>query len=253
MNQPSHLLVKPTTASSSSSLTSRSTTPVSIASLSGTSSREKQEFKYFEFALSLLTKFCHNYDACRSEFGRVGGLSTCMSRIHEDNSDEESTTYNETMIEILCMSCKTASNRIRLRDSGHLSTLVKLQQKLRTTKPNTLPIPVPASTSTSSPNPIDSTIYNKLLAALCCFVHDHDSMQILYAQGLIDSLLFYLDESVSKNEVDKAEQESKAGTSSANMIIEKKLENATTQIESKKVSLRKLIFTEENLGCSDFK
>lgn len=209
-----------------------------------------KEFKFLEFSFNLLVKFCHNYDACRSEFGRVGGLSECINRIELLNpcilvSPLDSNVANEfsQLVEIVCMSCKTASNRLRLRESGSILNLLKLQQKLRSSKTD-LNKTFPSNNNNAN---IDFTLYNKLLAALCCFAHDQDSMQVLFGNGFIDSLLFYLDESIQQDDA----KEKKETNAVQEMVVdclkpfEKKFE-AIFNSDKKKVSLRKLVYTSLN-------
>lgn len=93
---------------------------------------------------------------------------------------------------------------------------------------------------------------NRLLTALCCFVHDHDSMQVMYGQGLIDSLLYYLNESATASDQDDNGDRGGGGgggdddDSEKKSQFEKRLETAQTNAESKRVSLKKLLFT-----CAD--
>lgn len=187
------------------------------------SSSKDKEFKYFEFALSLLMKFCHNYDACRSEFGRVGGLGDSVGRIlAEADSDAD----YERLVDLVCMACKASSNRVRMRDTaGQLVALVKLQQRLRSRRP-----------ASSSPN-IDSSLHNRLMAALCCFVHCQDSMQSMFANGFVDSLLAYVDETV-RAAMDEADETAKRDTSDD---VDKKLDLMLSAVEGRKLSLRKLV------------
>lgn len=143
------------------------------------------------------------------------------------------------MIEMICLSCKTSSNRIRWRDSGNLAALLKLQQKLKSNA---------VKSSKKQAANIDSTLYNRLLAALCCFIHDHDSMTILYAQGFLDALLFYVNESVAAAiatmTVDSSGEQSNENKANLISSIDKKLESLMNSGENKRISLKKILFDE---------
>ncbi len=137
-----------------------------------------------------------------------------QAAINSKPSISEINEYNK-QVEIICLSCKESVNRLKLREQGLLVNLVRLQQRI---KSNKLEISVGfkyatgSSSLSSSSNSlnhlnsndqIDHTWYNKLLVALCCFAHDQESLNILLANGLIEALIGYLDESMTitrKNE-----------------------------------------------------
>ena len=79
---------------------------------------------------------------CRAEFGRIGGLVKYLNKIDTINnsimeSQQKSKTVfreYEKLIEMICFSCKESVNRLRLKELGHLVTLVKHQQSLKIEK-----------------------------------------------------------------------------------------------------------------------
>ncbi len=92
----------------------------------------------------------------------------------------------ETLVEMICLSCKESVNRLRLKEQqGHLLALVKYQQALKADRKKVSEILCS-----------DSCVHNKLLVALCCFAHDQESINILLGSGLVDSLLGFLSDSV---------------------------------------------------------
>lgn len=159
----------------------------------------KTVFNYSEFSFNLLLKFCHEYHVCRAEFGRVGGLNKYLTKIEAINSqittkkDSANNLSKETLrtygklIEMICFNCKESVNRLRLKEQGHLSKLVKHQQDLKAEKLKA--ILKQYNEKSLQELCSDSSIHNKLLVAMCCFAHDQDSMNILLSNGLVDALL----------------------------------------------------------------
>jgi len=76
-----------------------------------------------------------------------------------------------------------------------LSFLLKLQQCLKK-KASLQQKPIENSEKV---NCLDSALFNKLLVAICGFVHDPDSMNVLLANGLVDSFLSFLNDSYKKH------------------------------------------------------
>ena len=156
-------------------------------------------FNFTEFSFNLLYKLCYDYPNCRSEFGRVGGLAKILSKIETFHESTPSTTSKispheyEKLVEMVCLSCKEVTNRSRLREQGFLINLVRHQQKLFKINSATNK----SVHAKSTKNTFESKLHNKLLVALCYFVYDQDSLNILLSNGLIDSLLAYLNESFS--------------------------------------------------------
>lgn len=150
-----------------------------------TSQKIKQiDFNYSEYSFTILYKLCRDYHACRAEFGRVGGLTKFIQKIESLNS-ETVTDSESKLIEVLCFSCKESVNRFRLKEQNHLVYLIKLQQRLKLKL-------------ISDENSLDSCLFNKLLVAICGFVHDPDSMNVLLSNGLVDSFLSFLNDSYLK-------------------------------------------------------
>lgn len=168
----------------------------------------KSAFNYLEYSINFLYRLCYEYDACRAEFGRCGGLSHYITRIESQTSliidgDKSSSTkpvplfeYNR-LIDIVCLACKESVNRLRLREQGLLINLIRLQQRVKASMTTLLSHYRIEKTNQS----IDATWHNKILVGLCCFAHDQDSMNILLSNGLIDLLLAYLDESMAREKV----------------------------------------------------
>ena len=153
-----------------------------------------QNFNFIEFSFNLLYKLCYDYPNCRSEFGRVGGLAKILNKIEafhvpDPSMKNISQQEYEKLVEMICLSCKEVTNRSRLREQGFLVSLVKHQQKLFKLDLN--------YTIRTSKGSFESKLHNKLLVALCYFVYDQDSLNILLSNGLIDSLLAYLNESLT--------------------------------------------------------
>ena len=155
------------------------------------------QFNYSQLAFNLLFKLCRDYHVCRAEFGRVGGLAKYLNRI-EDIQKEENINQNKKLnhehdhlIEMICFSCKESVNRLRLKEQSQLSSLVKLQQKVKAEHSKNISESQQLSTLCS-----DSTLHNKLLVAICCFAHDQDSMNILLGNGLVDCLITFLNDSI---------------------------------------------------------
>lgn len=151
-------------------------------------SKQPTPFDYSEYSFNILYKLCRDYHACRAEFGRVGGLNKFITKIESFNAAESDkiSDYEMKLIEIICFSCKESVNRFRLKEQNHLGYLVKLQQRLKQ-----------KLASLSAELSQDSALFNKLLVAICGFVHDPDSMNILLTSGLIDSFLSFLNDSYS--------------------------------------------------------
>ena len=155
------------------------------------------QFNYSQLAFNLLFKLCRDYHVCRADFGRVGGLAKYLTRI-EDIQKEENINQNkklnheyEHLIEMICFSCKESVNRLRLKEQSHLSSLVKLQQKVKAEHSKNISESRQLSTLCS-----DSTLHNKLLVAICCFAHDQDSMNILLGNVLVDCYMNFLNDSI---------------------------------------------------------
>ncbi len=87
---------------------------------------------------------------------------------------------------MICLSCKESVNRLRLKEQqAHLLALVKYQQAIKEDRKK-------ANEQLCS----DSCSHNKLLVALCCFAHDQESMHVLLSNGLVESLLGFLNDSI---------------------------------------------------------
>lgn len=182
-------------------------------------SKPDQKFDYCEFSFNLLYKLCRDYHACRAEFGRIGGISKYFQKI-DTMTPNLSPSLNKnvvnfiylkeytTLIDIICLACKESVNRLRYKEQGMLVNLIKLQFTLRQNKDEINKFYLNDKQQTDQISFIDSTLYNKVLVALCCFAHDQDSMNILLNNSLVDSLLGYLNEGLEikkKNETDQME------------------------------------------------
>ena len=73
----------------------------------------------------------------RAEFGRVSCLAKYLNRI-EDIQKEENINQNKKLnhkhdhlIEMISFSCKESVNRLRLKEQSQLSSVIKLQQKVK--------------------------------------------------------------------------------------------------------------------------
>ena len=203
-NRQSPMLLPPPppSTSSSSGAVSRSTTPVSIVSCE--SGAGSVHFVLADFAFHLLHKLCTDYATCRAELGRIGGLGVYIARAESALPQTTTTTTSDDInkssnksVEIICLCCKEAVNRMRLREQGLLVNLIRLQQRLSRVSATTTPSPTNNHKEKVCSTADNSAWRNKLLVALCCFVHDADSMSILLANGLVDSLLAYVRESVA--------------------------------------------------------
>lgn len=211
------------------------------------------QFKFSQFSFHLLSKLCHEYHACRAEFGRVGGLNEYLVKI-ESLTDEVIATMSklgpdvpaasmpavldeyEKLIDVLCVSCKESLNRLKLKENGHLLNLIKLQQKLKANKSD-----VNKVYKRSASTHVEFTLYNKVLAALCCFAHDQDSMNVLFSNGLIDSLLFYLTEIIESDAAgDSKEKDTASKNSSKN--FENQFERLIRSDTHRRISLKKFLF-----------
>ncbi|CAF0935213.1 unnamed protein product, partial [Brachionus calyciflorus] len=199
------------------------------------------KFDYFEFSFNLLYKLCRDYHACRAEFGRVGGLIKYLQKI-ETMTPNVTPNINKTLvnfsylkeytilIDIICLACKESVNRLRFKDQGYLLNLIKLQQKLKQNKDEINKFFKNDSTSDDDKSFIDSTLYNKILVALCCFAHDQDSMNILLNNSLIDCLLGYVNEGLELLKKNSSNDD------------DEKVENFDVEMEeSKFFSIKKLL------------
>ncbi|RNA26128.1 armadillo repeat-containing 5 [Brachionus plicatilis] len=199
-------------------------------------SKSDQKFDYCEFSFNLLYKLCRDYHACRAEFGRIGGISKYVQKIEtmtpnlSPNLNKKVVNYSylkeyTILIDIICLTCKESVNRLRYKDQGLLVNLIKLQHTLKQNKDEINKL-YKNDQQTEDISFIDSTLYNKILVALCCFAHDQDSMSILLNNSLVDCLLGYLNEGM---ELKKRSEEEKME------LVESDLD------ENKIFSLKKLL------------
>ncbi len=213
-------------------------------SSSSTSSSSLHKFNFSEYSFNLLYKLCRDHSSCRAEFGRHSGLSKCISKIESYNLFDSNMNENdlvlisdlkeyEKLIEMLCLCCKESVNRMRLREQSFLVHLVKLQQKLRQNKHEIFKITKITNNST------EFSWHNKLLVALCCFAHDNESMNVLLSNGLIESLLAYLKESIEEEEENIKENQFNLTKSNINDLFNKLTEN-------NKIPLNDLLNSKEN-------
>jgi hypothetical protein len=215
----------------------RPATPSSTSTDTNSTEPPTSTFNHAEFSFNLLYKLCYDYANCRSEFGRMGGLSKFINKIESFSAptSPDKKEYNqeyERLIEMICLSCKEATNRSRLREQGFLVNLIKLQQSLKQIN----------ISNPSNSKCLESTLHNKLLVALCCFVYDQDSLSVLLNNGLIDCLLTYLNDSVmntsesTKKQFNFAFKPAKANTELQDML----------KIESKQLHLNKILSMDKN-------
>jgi len=182
---------------------------------------------------------CYDYPNCRSEFGRVGGLVKILNKIeayHAPDQTAKNITQQEyeKLVEMICLSCKEVTNRSRLREQGFLINLVKHQQKLFKLNLN--------YTSKSSRGSFESKLHNKLLVALCYFVYDQDSLNVLLSNGLMDSLLAYLNESLTDiNDENENKRARSVSPSSNSQNCRLQFESLFQDSNKKLVSLRNLL------------
>lgn len=190
---------------------------------SSSSSSSAQNFDFSEYSFNLLYKLCRDHSSCRAEFGRHGGLSKYITKIESYNLFDTNMSENdlilisdlkeyEKLIEMICLCCKESVNRMRLREQSFLVHLLKLQQKLRQNKNE-----IYKMSKTTNNVSTEFSWHNKLLVALCCFAHDVESMNVLLSNGLIESLLSYLQESIEEEEKEKGEEIQKKIDSKSNI------------------------------------
>jgi hypothetical protein len=173
------------------SITSRSNNNIATKS-SSSISKSSIKFNYCEYSFNLLYKLCRDYHGCRAEFGRNGGLTKFLTRIDQFQTLNKLTNNEMKQIEVICFSCKESVNRFRLKEQNHLIALIKLQQRLKKA--------LVAASNNNKKNDfcldsLDATLFNKLLVAICGFVHDQDSMNVLLNNGIIDSFISFLNDS----------------------------------------------------------
>jgi len=185
------------------SITSRSNNNNNnIATKSSSISKSSIKFNYCEYSFNLLYKLCRDYHACRAEFGRNGGLTKFLTRIDQFQTLNKLTNNEMKQIELICFSCKESVNRFRLKEQNHLTALIKLQQRLKKAF-------VVASNNNNNKktdfclDSLDATLFNKLLVAICGFVHDQDSMNVLLNNGIIDSFISFLNDSYEQQTIIK--------------------------------------------------
>jgi hypothetical protein len=187
------------------SITSRSNNNNNnTATKSSSISKSSIKFNYCEYSFNLLYKLCRDYHACRAEFGRNGGLTKFLTRIDQFQTLNKLTNNEMKQIELICFSCKESVNRFRLKEQNHLTALIKLQQRLKKAF-------VVASNNNNNNNKktdfcldsLDATLFNKLLVAICGFVHDQDSMNVLLNNGIIDSFISFLNDSYEQQTIIK--------------------------------------------------
>ncbi len=201
--------------------------------------KSSQTFNFTDFSFNLLYKLCYDYPNCRSEFGRVGGLVKILNKIeayHAPDQTAKNITQQEyeKLVEMICLSCKEVTNRSRLREQGFLINLVKHQQKLFKLNLN--------YTSKSSRGSFESKLHNKLLVALCYFVYDQDSLNVLLSNGLMDSLLAYLNESLTDiNDENENKRARSVSPSSNSQNCRLQFESLFQDSNKKLVSLRNLL------------
>ena len=115
---------------------------------------------------------------------------TFVKRVNS-NQNKKLNHEHDHLIEMICFSCKESVNRLRLKEQSQLSSLVKLQQKVKAEHSKNISESQQLSTLCS-----DSTLHNKLLVAICCFAHDQDSMNILLGNVLVDCYMNFLNDSI---------------------------------------------------------
>ena len=122
----------------------------------------------------------HNF---RPAFGNAGGITLFKNLL--ENPDFAG---KEKVISVLCLCCKEAVNRVKLREEGVLKLFIEFLK-----------------------DDLYKALHLRIMSALVCFLYDEASFDILLENGLVPVLVMhlrkYLDEDVSLKPIDKKEQD----------------------------------------------
>ncbi|XP_060569546.1 uncharacterized protein LOC132727962 isoform X1 [Ruditapes philippinarum] len=117
-------------------------------------------------AFQIVTRLCEHHNF-RAEFGNSGGITMFYE---EFSSQEPFWEYlREDLLSVLCLCCKEAVNRVKLRDENVLRFFI---QSLEDAKFRTL--------------------HARIISALVCFLYDETSFDVLLDNGLVPLLINHL-------------------------------------------------------------
>ena len=114
-------------------------------------------------ALSVLIGLSEHHNF-RPAFGNAGGISLFTSLLEIDNF-----TVKEKLISVLCLCCKEAVNRVKLRDEGVLKLFIEFLK-----------------------DNLYKALHLRIVSALVCFLYDEASFDTLLECGLVPVLISHL-------------------------------------------------------------
>ncbi|KAK3587142.1 hypothetical protein CHS0354_006782 [Potamilus streckersoni] len=101
----------------------------------------------------------------RPSFGAAGGIQSFIELMDSEHYAQ----YRTRMLNCLCLCCKEAINRVRLREAGALQLFLRVAQ-----------------------DETFSCLYDRMISSWLCFLYDDQSFQVLLSNGLVPCLLSHL-------------------------------------------------------------
>jgi hypothetical protein len=117
---------------------------------------------FSEFALAVLLNLAP-HDDFRPVFGAAGGIK-CFISLAELGSKPQHITLK--VINVLCLCCRESVNRIKIRELGGISLLMKCVQDASM-----------------------SVLYNRIISSFLCFLYDEASVTLMLENSVIDILV----------------------------------------------------------------
>ncbi|KAL3856198.1 hypothetical protein ACJMK2_010976 [Sinanodonta woodiana] len=122
------------------------------------------ESSYFQQSFTLVFHLAEHSNF-RPPFGAAGGIQSFMELL----DSEHYALYRTKMLNCLCLCCKDAVNRVRLREAGALQLFLRVAQ-----------------------DEAFSNLYDRMISSWLCFLYDDQSFQVLLLNGLVPCLLSQL-------------------------------------------------------------